>query len=346
MDLKNPDAIGEVVQIFGDGQLCIKSVDGSGKHQDNVLVDIKIKKNNNNGPIYLFLSGGQTIYKDEDIRLVYHEITKDDLNTVLRTDASELNDLNRSSSTVDEKETAKDNVRHRRMPSDFLIIRNIETCASVEGNMDIPKHSPNEGASANIPQENSASFSDCSKPSGGFSDSSVTSNSRDMGAKKMAVWRHFIGNGNNATPGDKKDYHHGVSDNVRQEKSEEESGVCQERSDEQSGVRLKFSIYKSLQGLGKSKLSLQEAIRKSFTFLLQELDISKLCDNLYEKYVLDLDSYKELFDMWLEQSSVTNAKRLLLYNLSTRTVERENFIEALFGAAQDKLIPRFYPDGI
>lgn len=95
---------------------------------------------------------------------------------------------------------------------------------------------------------------------------------------------------------------------------------------------------------GESNVScLKDSIRKSYTYLLDVLDLLDLCDHLYENCVLEIDIYQKLFDMCYEPRYVRSAKRTLLLHLSTRSVRQDKMINALYGSAQYQLIPYFYP---
>lgn len=95
---------------------------------------------------------------------------------------------------------------------------------------------------------------------------------------------------------------------------------------------------------GRSNVScLKDSIRKSYTYLLDVLDLLDLCDHLYENSVLEIDIYQKLFDMCYEPRFIRSAKRSLLMYLSTRSVRQDKMINALYGSAQYQLIPYFYP---
>ncbi|XP_045162469.2 uncharacterized protein LOC123527207 [Mercenaria mercenaria] len=93
-----------------------------------------------------------------------------------------------------------------------------------------------------------------------------------------------------------------------------------------------------------SVVCLKDSIRKSYTYLLDVLDLLDLCDHLYENYVLEIDFYQKMFDMCYEPRYVRSAKRSLLMHLSTRAVRQDRLINALYGSAQYQLIPYFFPE--
>ena len=88
---------------------------------------------------------------------------------------------------------------------------------------------------------------------------------------------------------------------------------------------------------------LQEAIQRSFTKFLYEIDLMEFSDSLYEQFVLDMNTYECLFEMWQLDKSKLDAKRKLLLFLSRGQVNKEHFEKAIWKSSHYPLLDAFFP---
>ncbi|KAL4217719.1 hypothetical protein ACF0H5_022460 [Mactra antiquata] len=91
------------------------------------------------------------------------------------------------------------------------------------------------------------------------------------------------------------------------------------------------SVKSSNTDIWREGKSLKSAIQHSYTYLLDVLDISELCDHMYENSLLDIVMYQYLHKLCSEHQYVRLAKRYLLMYLSTRTICHDKFVDSLAG---------------
>lgn len=88
---------------------------------------------------------------------------------------------------------------------------------------------------------------------------------------------------------------------------------------------------------------LQEAIQRSFTKFLYEIDLMEFSDSLYEQFVLDMNTYECLFEMWQLDKNRLDAKRKLLLYLSRGLINKANFEQAVWKSSHYPLLDAFFP---
>ncbi|KAH3755248.1 hypothetical protein DPMN_189938 [Dreissena polymorpha] len=87
--------------------------------------------------------------------------------------------------------------------------------------------------------------------------------------------------------------------------------------------------------------NMKQYIQKGFTKLLDELDVMDLCDHLYERAVVDFKFYST---MHISRRHVRESLRYLLLHLSRIGVCKDRMIDALYGSAEYRFIPVFFPE--
>ncbi|KAH3755246.1 uncharacterized protein LOC127848669 isoform X2 [Dreissena polymorpha] len=101
-------------------------------------------------------------------------------------------------------------------------------------------------------------------------------------------------------------------------------------------------------GQAKEKTSIvanmKQSIQKGFTKLLDELDVMDLCDHLYERAVVDFKFYSTMFELHFSRRHVRDISRYLLLHLSRIGVCKDRMIDALYGSAEYRFIPVFFPE--
>lgn len=336
---RNVSADGLLLHVRGHGQLCIRSA-SSDANDNSVEIDIQVNINSEKVPVTLFLPHEQSNSKleitgDGDIQFAVKDSTDvkkaTDVN-VFHAAKSELNDLSKETLVVENGQNNEFRKAHRRNNSDFLQI------TGKDENLTEYKELNNTSALSKT------------------ADSKIDTqcNLSKIETDDCSKCRFFCNNNHGNIQIDEKERKikdtYG-EDTERPAISADKISLSSERNKTDTKAKLlnqglsrSFSFSNSLPEMDKSSFSLCEAIRQSYTYLLDVLDLLDLCDHLYEKYVISLAFYKKLFDMCLEPNHVRNAKRSLLIYLSTRAVKRESLIDALFGSAQYQLIPCFYPE--
>jgi hypothetical protein len=322
---------GLLLHVKGDGKLCIRSTSLDNKNETDI--DILLKIRNQSKPVTLLLphEEAQTsleINGDGDIQFSLKDA--DDCNrNKYQDEENNLNDLNAG---TDDNERHKKT--HRRNNSDYLQISGKDS--DDESNKDIEtKDCGTDVCSIDILLSDESTDFDSALTTGCFKCSNFT----DVPCEKCKS----------------------ATENRSVEKSYE-----RDASDKENCVKLQHIVdtvlrFEKLQPLDpRSMLSdakscepdwgesnvvcLKDSIRKSYTYLLDVLDLLDLCDHLYENYVLEMDFYQKMFDMCYEPRYIRSAKRSLLMHLSKRSVRQDKMINALYGSAQYQLIPYFFPE--
>lgn len=349
----DPGGDGLLLHVRGHGQLCIKSASVDG-NQNDVDINILVNIHSDKVPITLFLPHEQAstqleITGDGDIQFAVKEssdVKKPSKPLTSCPSKSELNDLNKECMVVETGQNNEFKKSHRRNNSDFLQVSGKD----VHSDSETIDRAPEEISSVKT-ANNARAFTEIQRNICVETESLQTETPDNKSAEANTGTKEVSTNGEefeNSVPAQecegqvtsKKTDDSG--DKKRASVGKNVSGFSEKP--EKSSLSRKFSFSKSLPDTGQSGLSLCEAIRLSFTYLLDALDLLDLCDHLYEKYILDIEVYQKLFHMCFDPRHTRNAKRSLLMHLSTRTVQRDKLIDALYGSAQYQLIPCFYPD--
>ncbi|KAH3755320.1 hypothetical protein DPMN_190011 [Dreissena polymorpha] len=90
-------------------------------------------------------------------------------------------------------------------------------------------------------------------------------------------------------------------------------------------------------------VSMETAIRRSFTTILKKLDPMKLCDHMYEKGMIRFEFYKEMLDRIHDKQMTENTARFLLVRLSQTRVDKAEMSEVLVKSGHSELVPLFLP---
>ncbi|KAH3755245.1 uncharacterized protein LOC127848858 [Dreissena polymorpha] len=91
-------------------------------------------------------------------------------------------------------------------------------------------------------------------------------------------------------------------------------------------------------------VNMKQSIQRGFTKLLDELDVMDLCDHLYERAVVDFKFYSTMFELHFSRRNVRDISRYLLLHLSRIGVCKDRMIDALYGSAEYRFIPVFFPE--
>lgn len=322
---------GLLLHVKGHGKLCIRSTSLDSENEADI--DIRLKIKNQSKPVTLLLphEEAQTsleINGDGDIQFSLKDADDCNRNKYQDTESS-LNDLN---AETDNNERFKKT--HRRSNSDFLQISGKDS--DDESNKDIEtKDCGTDVCSIDILLSDESNGFDSALTTGCFKCSNFTDVSCEkckFAAESKPEEKSF--ESDNATKEECAKLQQIVDTVLRFEKVQPL---------DPGSILSDAKSHKSDWG-ESSVVCLRDSIRKSYTYLLDVVDLLDLCDHLYENYVLEIDFYQKMFDMCYEPRYVRSAKRSLLMHLSTRSVRQDKIINALYGSAQYQLIPYFFPE--
>lgn len=338
---------GILLNVRGNGKLCIRS-SGPGSNENNeVDIDIVLHIKNQSVPITLLLPHAKTrleINGDGDIQFAIKETEGVKNGTGSDDKFNQLSTEKIIMTHGNDDKLNKSKKTHRRNNSDFLQISGSDSSATDD---DQARQADNDNEK-NSGVENSMLFSDDSGISSAFTTGCcICSNYSDTCSNCANVAAQNKEDPPKTCVNNEDDIELQTKDIILDcdQLHYMDSGSMPECSGKSDTMQKTFRKHANSDSWDNTSIvCLRDPIRKSYTYLLDVLDLLDLCDHLYENYVLEMDLYRKLFEMCYEQRHIRNAKRSLLLHLSTRAVNQDKMINALHGSAQYQLIPYFYPE--
>ncbi|KAL4220779.1 hypothetical protein ACF0H5_019047 [Mactra antiquata] len=342
---------GVYMQVRGRGLLMVRS--SSLDENDEPYVEAFINLRNPPVPVVLFLpKNGEDVpevFGDGDIQFTMKGVD----NELLETQFGDFNQKNDNKSEVDSKD--KNKYTHRRSNSDYLKVIGNDGPDNADTSIE-RMNKDNDGHKVDnkyefdiISLEDGVILPSLKSPTVedtlGFDTVDSSMAKLNQLSEETKQWSNEGKKSNLSTC--TQDF-----DIDTESENELEENAFSKRNDSLPLYRKKWkkrqlnfrrTVKSSNKDIWREGKSLKSAIQHSYTYLLDILDISELCDHLYENSLLDIVMYQDLSKLSSEHENVRSAKRYLLMYLSTHTICHDKFVDSLYGSAQYQLVPLFYP---